>query len=80
MSVTYYVIVCFDRDAEGGLTATTTREATSAWAAERAARFLAQDHSGAVAFSRTGDPATGEFQDATILVQFGEVDLDALST
>ena len=34
---------------------------------------------GALAFSRTGNPATGEFQDAVILAQFGEVDLDSLS-
>jgi hypothetical protein len=36
-------------------------------------------HAGALAFSRTGDPATGEFQDAVVLAQFGEVDLDSLS-
>lgn len=35
---------------------------------------------GAVAFSRTGDPATGEFGDATQIRKFGEVpdDLSAL--
>jgi hypothetical protein len=33
----------------------------------------------AIAFSRVGDPATGEFQDATIIALFGEVDLEALS-
>jgi hypothetical protein len=32
-----------------------------------------------VTFSRVGDPATGEFQDAMLLTQFGEADLDALS-
>jgi hypothetical protein len=31
-----------------------------------------------VAFSRTGDPTTGEFQDAVILARFGEVDLHSL--
>jgi hypothetical protein len=36
-------------------------------------------HAGALAFSRTGDPATGEFPDAVVLAQFGEVDLDSLS-
>ena len=46
--------------------------------AERRARALALEHAGALAFSRTGDPTTGEFQDAVILVQFGEVDLDLL--
>ena len=79
MPVTYYVIVYFDRDAEGGLKPIEAREATSAWGAERAARFLAQDHAGAIAFSRTGDPVTGEFQDAVVLARFGDVDLDALS-
>jgi hypothetical protein len=37
-------------------------------------------HTGAVAFSRTGDPATGDFHDATVLRKFGDVpdDLSAL--
>jgi hypothetical protein len=37
-------------------------------------------HTGAVAFSRTGDPATGNFRDATVLRKFGNVpdDLSAL--
>jgi hypothetical protein len=42
-------------------------------------RALAVGHAGALAFSRTGDPATGEFQDAVVLAQFGEVALDSLS-
>jgi hypothetical protein len=36
-------------------------------------------HAGAVAFGRTGDPATGDFNDATVLRQFGVVP-DDLST
>jgi hypothetical protein len=36
-------------------------------------------HVGAVAFSRTGDPATGEFGDAQVIKKFGEVP-DDLST
>jgi hypothetical protein len=37
-------------------------------------------HTGAVAFSRTGDPAIGDFHDATVLRKFGDVpdDLSAL--
>lgn len=34
---------------------------------------------GAVAFSRSGDPATGEFGDATVIRKFGDV-LEDLST
>ena len=47
--------------------------------AERRARALALEHAGALAFSRTGNPATGEFQDAVILARFGEVALNSLS-
>jgi hypothetical protein len=37
-------------------------------------------HVGAVAFSRTGDPSTGDFGDAKVIRKFGEVpeDLSAL--
>jgi hypothetical protein len=39
-----------------------------------------EGHIGAVAFSRTGDPAAGDFSDATVLRRFGDVpdDLGAL--
>lgn len=36
------------------------------------AKSLAHKHAGAVAFSRTGDPATGELGDATVIVSVGE--------
>jgi CspA family cold shock protein len=54
------------------------REVMSPIVAERRARVLALEHAGALAFSRAGDPTTGEFQDAVILARFGEVDLDSL--
>jgi hypothetical protein len=38
-----------------------------------------EGHFGAVVFSRTGDPATGEFSDATVIRKFGNVP-DDLST
>ena len=39
-----------------------------------------EGHVGAVAFSRTGDPATGDFRDAEVIRKFGDVpdDLSAL--
>ena len=39
-----------------------------------------EGHVGAVAFSRTGDPATGDFGDAKVIKKFGDVpdDLSAL--
>jgi hypothetical protein len=33
-----------------------------------------QPNCGAIAFSRTGDPALGEFEDAVVLKAVGEVD------
>ena len=38
-----------------------------------------EDHVGAVAFSHTGDPATGDFSDALVIRKFGDVP-DDLST
>jgi hypothetical protein len=39
-----------------------------------------EGHVGAVAFSRTGDPATGDFSDAKVIKKFGDApdDLSAL--
>ncbi len=77
--MTYHVVVLFDRDAEGDLQPGEAQEVMSSLVAERRARALALEHAGALAFSRTGNPATGEFLDAVILAQFGEVDVDSLS-
>jgi hypothetical protein len=79
MPVTYHVVVAFDRDQEGELQPGEAQEVMSPVVAERRARALALEHTGALAFSRTGNPATGEFEDAVILAQFGEVDLDSLA-
>ena len=79
MPVTYHDVIAFDRDVEGDLKPSEAREVLSPIISERRARALALEHAGALAFSRTGDPTTGEFQDAVILAQFGEVDLESLS-
>jgi hypothetical protein len=80
MPVTYHVVVVFDRDEDGDPKPGEARETTNATAGERTARALSGQHAGAVASTRTGDPATGEFQDGVVLAQFGDVDLDALSS
>jgi hypothetical protein len=77
-NVTYFVVVVFDIE-DGELRAGEPQELPSAEAARRRVVSLASSHSGVVAFSRSGDPATGKFTDAEILTQAGEVDLDALS-
>jgi hypothetical protein len=38
-----------------------------------------EGHCGAIAFSRTGDPALGDFEDAVILKMVGEVDAGPLA-
>ena len=76
--MTYHVVIAFDRDAEGDLKPGKAHEVMSPIVAEGRARVLALEHAGALAFSRTGDPATGEFQDAVLLARFGEVDLGSL--
>lgn len=38
-----------------------------------------EGHIGAVAFSRTGDPGSGEFADAVLLKAFGDVPSDLSS-
>jgi hypothetical protein len=44
------------------------------------ALWCKEGYIGAVAFSHTGDPATGDFSDAKVLKKFGDVpdDLSAL--
>src|SRR5271166_5279648 len=69
LPVTYHVVVAFDRDEEGDLKPGEAQEVMSPIVAERRARALALEHAGALAFSRTGNPATGEFQDAVILAR-----------
>jgi hypothetical protein len=79
MTVTYYVVVPFVRDDQGGLKPGEAKEMRGSSEALRMARSFGPPLAGAVAFSRTVDLATGKFSDPTILGQFGEVDLKALS-
>jgi hypothetical protein len=57
------------------------KEARSADHAIRMAGSLAveEGHCGAIAFSRTGDPSLGDFEDAVILKTVGEVDVGLLT-
>jgi hypothetical protein len=61
------------RDDEGELIAEEGVEAPTAFAAQRRALALVGTKVGAIAFSRSGDPSIGEFEDAVILGQYGEV-------
>ena len=76
MSVTYYVVVPFTADESGDLVPMEPIEAQSAGSAMRRAADIAASKGGAIAFSRTGKPATGDFGDAVILGRYGEVPTD----
>lgn len=71
-TATYYVAQGFELTKGGNLVAGQAQQAQSASAAIRRAESLS-GKGGAIAFSRTGDPATGDFEDAVILKQFGRV-------
>jgi hypothetical protein len=71
--VTYYVALPFTLSEDGDLIAGEAKECQSAHGAVREARRLALTSAGAVAFSRTGDPSTGEFSDAVVIESFGSV-------
>ncbi len=70
----YYVALPFTAT-EGGLAPRQAVECPSGAAAIRRAQALASDNAnaGAVAFSRSGDPNLGDFEDAVILKTFGQV-------
>lgn len=75
-SVTYFVVLPIIRNDEGDLIAEEGQEAPSAIAAQRRAGALVGKKAGAIAFSRTGDSAIGEFEDAVVLACYGDVPAD----
>jgi hypothetical protein len=79
--ITYFVALPFDVT-DGNVVVGEPVECPNPAAAIESARGLWKvfGHTGAVAFSRTADPATGDFRDATVLRKFGDVpdDLSAL--
>jgi hypothetical protein len=79
--VTYYVALPFIA-IDDGIAAGEPTECLNVLAGVARAEALSRKHGnvGAVAFSRTGDPATGDFGDAKVLKRFGDVpdDLSAL--
>lgn len=78
MSVTYCVVVPFDRIEGGDLVPGEAKEAPTREAAKRRAEAMAAKHAGALAFSRTGNPDIGRFEDAEVIAVYGAVDTGAL--
>jgi hypothetical protein len=76
--ITYYVALPFLTDEDGSPVAGTAEECQNSAAALRRAEILARGAGaiGAIAFSRSGDPMTGEFGDAKLIRKFGNVPED----
>jgi len=75
-TMTHYVALAFMRSADCGIVACDPKKARNSDQAMRMAGLLAvmEGYCGAIALSRTGDPALGDLGDAVILRTFGEVD------
>jgi hypothetical protein len=71
--ITYYVAFPIVRDSEGELCPGEPIEALNEWQARSRATGLAIHNHGAVAFSRTGGPSSGDFQPAVVLSCHGEL-------
>jgi len=78
LAVVYFVALPFVRLEDGGLAPGEAIECPHAGGAVRRAQAMSGDerHCGAVAFSRSGDPNLGDFEDAVILRTFGDVPED----
>ena len=79
--VTYYVALPFVATKDGIAPGEAIQCPNPNLAVMRAEAFSCKHgYVGALAFSRTGDPATGDFRDAKIIRKFGDVpgDLSAL--
>ncbi len=74
--VTYYVAMPFRYLEDGQIAAGEPQECRDSFKARSIAAAMATDpnNCGAIAFSRTGDPAIGEFENAMVVARLGEVD------
>ena len=76
--ITYYVAMPFLRDESGLLIAGNAEECQSSTTALLRAEMMSRlaGNIGAIAFSRSGDPMMGEFNDAKLLRAYGNVPND----
>ncbi len=77
--VQYHVVVAFGIGADGALAPIIERVAANPYEATRLAHWLAQDHAGAIAFSRTMDIGRGRYGPAKIHAVEGQIPNDLQS-
>jgi hypothetical protein len=73
MIVTHFVALSFAQSPSGDFVPGDGQICPDAEAAEALAREMASEHGGAVAYVQTGDPATGEFDEAKVFLAVGNV-------
>jgi hypothetical protein len=71
--VTYFAVLPFSRTEGGNFLAEATIEMHRAAQSKTTASRMAASERGAVAFSKTGDPQLGEWNDAVILGRYCDV-------
>ena len=71
--ITYFAVLPFSRTDEGDFLAEAAIERRTADQARAIASRMAGAERGAVAFSKTGDPQLGKWDDAVILGRCGDV-------
>jgi hypothetical protein len=78
--VTYYAALPFVFSDDGVAAGEATDLSANAAVMRAEALSRKPGHAGAIAFSRTGDPSSGDFSDAKLIRKFGDVpdDLSAL--
>lgn len=69
--ITYFVVQSFEQARKGTIFANEPIQAHDEIHAVRLAERLAATKAGVIAFRRTGDPATGDYEDAVVLASFG---------
>lgn len=75
--ITYYVVQSYQLGKRGMFIADDPREARSEDHCRRmVARLAEEGRVGVVGFSRTGDPNTGDWDDAVIITRYGELPED----
>ncbi len=77
-SITYYVVVPFQRDEDGMIVPAKAQDAPNREAAQRRASAMVGKVAGAIAFQRTGAPEAGDFKEGEVIAEFGDVDRNAL--
>lgn len=71
--VTYFVVQSFSLGKRGALLPDLPVQATGEDHAKRLANRLAGSKVGVVAFSRSGDPSSGEYDDAVLIAAHGRL-------